>query len=398
MEHVTLMDVSSPKASKKTINALIDTYDGFEDTVKSIADEAKALAEASDTKAASAESTAAEAYNLANIATNDASTAKINAEEALTAASNAATSASNAETSATAAQTSAASAETSASSAQADAASAQASAASAEASASSASADASSAATSASTAETAATTAQAQVQTAQEAATTAQAQVQTAQTAASNAEAYAEEIKEYAANIDEQVGYTNTALDEINMGSTGTPTPAPLDNPMTALGDLIVGATAGAPARLPMGVANQVLKVKEDQTGLEWVNASAITTAKYIHYITITKTEYASGTTDVSTFAQFTFAIASTQATAMTFAQLCTYLDDALATSTFKYIPGTGIKYDVATQTFTTQYYGIMCGNGSQLQLLKNAINIVGMSAQLEYDSLSTATLNDIVI
>ena len=30
MEHIKLIDVSSPKATKDTINKLIDMYDGFE--------------------------------------------------------------------------------------------------------------------------------------------------------------------------------------------------------------------------------------------------------------------------------------------------------------------------------------------------------------------------------
>lgn len=46
---------------------------------------------------------------------------------------------------------------------------------------------------------------------------------------------------------------------------------AGMSNPMTTAGDLIVGGTDGAPARLPKGETGQVLKVGE--TGLEWGSA-----------------------------------------------------------------------------------------------------------------------------
>lgn len=41
-------------------------------------------------------------------------------------------------------------------------------------------------------------------------------------------------------------------------------------NPMTTAGDIIVGGSQGAPARLPIGTAGQVLKVNSGATGLEW--------------------------------------------------------------------------------------------------------------------------------
>lgn len=41
-------------------------------------------------------------------------------------------------------------------------------------------------------------------------------------------------------------------------------------NPMTTAGDIIVGGTSGAPARLAMGAANKVLKVNSGGTAVEW--------------------------------------------------------------------------------------------------------------------------------
>lgn len=41
-------------------------------------------------------------------------------------------------------------------------------------------------------------------------------------------------------------------------------------NPMTAVGDVIVGGASGAPTRLAKGSAGQVLKVNSAGTGLEW--------------------------------------------------------------------------------------------------------------------------------
>lgn len=43
-----------------------------------------------------------------------------------------------------------------------------------------------------------------------------------------------------------------------------------IGNPMTAAGDLIVGGTGGEPARLAKGTALQLLRVKSDESGLEW--------------------------------------------------------------------------------------------------------------------------------
>jgi hypothetical protein len=48
-----------------------------------------------------------------------------------------------------------------------------------------------------------------------------------------------------------------------------------LANPMTAVGDLIVGGTAGAAARLPKGGALQVLRVNAAGSGLEYADAAA---------------------------------------------------------------------------------------------------------------------------
>lgn len=48
---------------------------------------------------------------------------------------------------------------------------------------------------------------------------------------------------------------------------------AKLTNPMTSPGDLILGATGGAPARLPIGSAGQVLKVNSAGAGLEYAAA-----------------------------------------------------------------------------------------------------------------------------
>lgn len=46
-------------------------------------------------------------------------------------------------------------------------------------------------------------------------------------------------------------------------------------NPMTTAGDIIVGGTAGAPARLALGSANQVLTVNSGGTAAEWKNSAA---------------------------------------------------------------------------------------------------------------------------
>jgi hypothetical protein len=52
-------------------------------------------------------------------------------------------------------------------------------------------------------------------------------------------------------------------------------------NPMTTAGDLIVGGTAGAPARLGMGTASQQLRVNSGATGLEYFTPSAGGTKTY---------------------------------------------------------------------------------------------------------------------
>jgi hypothetical protein len=43
-----------------------------------------------------------------------------------------------------------------------------------------------------------------------------------------------------------------------------------MENPMTATGDLIVGANGGVPTRLAMGSAGQVLRVNGDGDGMAW--------------------------------------------------------------------------------------------------------------------------------
>jgi len=47
-------------------------------------------------------------------------------------------------------------------------------------------------------------------------------------------------------------------------------------NPMTTAGDIVVGGTSGAPARLALGAAAQQLRVNSGQTGLEYFTSQAI--------------------------------------------------------------------------------------------------------------------------
>jgi hypothetical protein len=53
--------------------------------------------------------------------------------------------------------------------------------------------------------------------------------------------------------------------------TTSWGTPAGFSNPMTAVGDLLVGGALGAPARLARGNSNQVLRTKPDGT-LGWID------------------------------------------------------------------------------------------------------------------------------
>ena len=57
-------------------------------------------------------------------------------------------------------------------------------------------------------------------------------------------------------------------------------------NPMTTAGDLITGGTSGAPARLGMGTANQVLQVNAGATALAWGTTltNPLTTAGDVMY------------------------------------------------------------------------------------------------------------------
>jgi len=54
---------------------------------------------------------------------------------------------------------------------------------------------------------------------------------------------------------------------------------AKMSNPMSAAGDLIVGAAAGAPARLGKGSAGYILKVNADASSIEWSNPVRVVTA-----------------------------------------------------------------------------------------------------------------------
>jgi hypothetical protein len=47
-------------------------------------------------------------------------------------------------------------------------------------------------------------------------------------------------------------------------------------NPMTTAGDIVVGGTSGAPARLALGTASQQLRVNSGATGLEYFTSQAI--------------------------------------------------------------------------------------------------------------------------
>jgi hypothetical protein len=75
-----------------------------------------------------------------------------------------------------------------------------------------------------------------------------------------------------------------TIYQQLDDGAEGTPTPESPTyltateilalgykaNPMTAAGDLIIGGTAGAPARLAKGTAGQVLRINSGATAPEW--------------------------------------------------------------------------------------------------------------------------------
>lgn len=54
-----------------------------------------------------------------------------------------------------------------------------------------------------------------------------------------------------------------------------------MNNPMTTAGDVIYGGASGAPTRLAVGTAGQVLKVNAGATAVEWGAASSSTFAGY---------------------------------------------------------------------------------------------------------------------
>ncbi len=70
-----------------------------------------------------------------------------------------------------------------------------------------------------------------------------------------------------------------TALQILRVNSAGTAeefaTPAWMTNPMTTAGDLITGGSSGTPARLAMGTALQVLRVNAGATALEFAAVPA---------------------------------------------------------------------------------------------------------------------------
>lgn len=63
----------------------------------------------------------------------------------------------------------------------------------------------------------------------------------------------------------------------INITLTANGSGAPMTNPMTSSGDIIVGIADGEPARLGIGTANQALKVNSGGTAIEWANDSGMT-------------------------------------------------------------------------------------------------------------------------
>jgi hypothetical protein len=67
------------------------------------------------------------------------------------------------------------------------------------------------------------------------------------------------------------VGADGTVLTAASGQATGLQWVAPLTNPMNTEGDLIIGGIGGAPTRLGVGTANQVLAVDGTGTSLNWV-------------------------------------------------------------------------------------------------------------------------------
>jgi hypothetical protein len=81
-------------------------------------------------------------------------------------------------------------------------------------------------------------------------------------------------------------------------------------NPMTTAGDIVVGGTSGAPARLALGTASQQLRVNSGATGLEYFtsqaivsNTTGITGADAVtNIVSLTQAEYnAIGSPDAAT-------------------------------------------------------------------------------------------------
>ena len=81
-------------------------------------------------------------------------------------------------------------------------------------------------------------------------------------------------------------------------------------NPMTTAGDIVVGGTSGAPARLALGTASQQLRVNSGETALEYFtsqaiisNTTGITGADAVtNIVSLTQAEYnAVGSPDAAT-------------------------------------------------------------------------------------------------
>lgn len=70
-------------------------------------------------------------------------------------------------------------------------------------------------------------------------------------------------------------GYATVTVDTQGRVTSAVGNPTPLANPMTAQDDLIVGGTAGAPARLAKGADSQVLTVDPTTHDLVWANPAS---------------------------------------------------------------------------------------------------------------------------
>lgn len=113
---------------------------------------------------------------------------------------------------------------------------------------------------------------------------------------------------------------------------------------------------------------------------------------KYQHNITISHTVFDGG--NITSLRQICFSLINEQNNAMNYANIATHLK-SLNTTQFKYINATGGYYNVSTSSFESLYFGVMSGNGINIQMIKNAFSV----NQFDIDTMNTsATVNDIVV